>query len=147
MARPKGLPKTGGGSRKGRPNKLSADLKEMILQALDGAGGVAYLQKQADNSPAAFLALVGKVLPLQLSGKDGGAIVVEIVKYDGAGDDSYAERRQAGPIIEADRLAPVLSLPQPASSPTLPAGAKDVDSETPPLTSVPLSPRRERWRI
>jgi hypothetical protein len=65
MARPKGQPKLGGGSRKGIPNKNTAALKEMILQALDGAGGVEYLQKQAKANPAAFLTLIGKVLPLQ----------------------------------------------------------------------------------
>jgi hypothetical protein len=42
----------------------------MILKALDGAGGVDYLQRQAEENPTAFLTLVGKVLPLQLSGGD-----------------------------------------------------------------------------
>lgn len=35
--------KTGGGSRKGVPNKVSADVKAMILSALDQAGGADYL--------------------------------------------------------------------------------------------------------
>lgn len=35
--------KTGGGSRKGKPNKLTADVKAMILAALDKAGGTQYL--------------------------------------------------------------------------------------------------------
>lgn len=39
--------KTGGGSRKGVPNKLTADLKAMILGALDKAGGEKYLLTQA----------------------------------------------------------------------------------------------------
>jgi hypothetical protein len=60
-----------GGRKKGTPNKTTAQLKDMILEALDGAGGVAYLQAQADKSPAAFLTLIGKVLPLQLTGEDG----------------------------------------------------------------------------
>lgn len=66
--RPKGIPKTGGGSRKGVPNKLSASLKEMILQALDKAGGVQYLTTQARDNPSTFLSLVGRVLPLQVGG-------------------------------------------------------------------------------
>ena len=37
MARPKGLEKTGG-RKMGSPNKLSADLKAMILGALDASG-------------------------------------------------------------------------------------------------------------
>ena len=63
-----------GGRKRGTPNKLTGDLKEMILGALDDAGGRAYLAKQALDNPSAFMTLVGKVLPLQLTGKDGGPI-------------------------------------------------------------------------
>jgi hypothetical protein len=57
-----------GGRQKGTPNKVTGALKDMVLQALDGAGGVSYLQKQATANPTAFLTLVGKVLPLQVTG-------------------------------------------------------------------------------
>ena len=40
----------------------------MILEALDNAGGVAYLAEQSEKNPTAFLTLVGKVLPLQVAG-------------------------------------------------------------------------------
>jgi hypothetical protein len=40
----------------------------MILGALAGVGGDAYLMRQAEENPAAFMTLVGKVLPLQLVG-------------------------------------------------------------------------------
>lgn len=76
----KGNPKTGGRS-KGTPNKVNRELKEMILQALSDAGGIDYLKQQAKDTPTAFLSLVGKVLPLQVSGEGGGALVVEIVKF------------------------------------------------------------------
>jgi hypothetical protein len=59
--------KTGGGSRKGRPNKVTADLRSMILAALDGVGGQEYLQQQAAANPAAFLTLIGKVLPMTMN--------------------------------------------------------------------------------
>jgi hypothetical protein len=39
----------------------------MILGALHKAGGVAYLARQAKESPAAFMTLVGKVLPTQVT--------------------------------------------------------------------------------
>jgi hypothetical protein len=58
--------KTGGGSRKGVPNKLTADVKEMILGALDAAGGLDYLTRQAKKNPTAFLSLLGRVLPRQI---------------------------------------------------------------------------------
>lgn len=63
-----------GGSRKGKPNKVTAELKDMIRQALDQAGGVGYLVQRANDpkTAAAFLTLVGKVLPLTLAG-DGKA--------------------------------------------------------------------------
>lgn len=61
----------GKGRPKGSRNKATAALKDMILAALDGAhesGGVEYLKEQAGKNPAAFLTLVGKVLPLQVNG-------------------------------------------------------------------------------
>lgn len=63
--KPKGLPKTGG-RKKGAANKLTADLRTMILDSLDRAGGIAYLTKQAEEQPAAFIGLVGKVLPKEI---------------------------------------------------------------------------------
>ena len=73
MAARKGQQKTpGSGRKKGSPNKATAALKDMILEALAEAGGVDYLKEQAQKSPAAFLTLVGKVLPLQLTGEGGG---------------------------------------------------------------------------
>lgn len=55
--------KTGGGSRKGIPNKVNKELKDMILGALSDAGGQDYLMRQANENPSAFLSLVAKVLP------------------------------------------------------------------------------------
>lgn len=76
-----GKTKTSGQGRpKGVPNKVTGQLKEMILQALDGAGGVEYLQAQASANPGPFLTLIGKVLPLQLTGANEGAIEL-IVKW------------------------------------------------------------------
>ena len=64
------------GRPKGASNKVTRELKEMILNALDKAGGEDYLMEQAEKSPAAFMTLIGKVLPMQVTGSDGGAIVV-----------------------------------------------------------------------
>jgi hypothetical protein len=59
-----------GGRVKGQPNKITGALKDLILQALADAGGAQYLAAQAAANPSAFMALVGRVLPLQI--KDGG---------------------------------------------------------------------------
>lgn len=70
----------GKGRPKGTPNKQTAAIKDMILQALDEAGGVAYLRARAIDTPTAFLALVGKVLPMQVTGEGGGPLQVIINK-------------------------------------------------------------------
>lgn len=80
-------PKTGGRT-KGTPNKVTAELKDMILGALDDAGGQEYLVARAKDprTSSAFLTLVGKALPLTIKGPgENGAhvfekIVREIVK-------------------------------------------------------------------
>ena len=61
------------------PNKLNANLREMILNALSTAGGEQYLARQAEASPAAFMALLGRILPLQMAGDGGGAVTYEII--------------------------------------------------------------------
>jgi hypothetical protein len=47
---------------------MTTDVKAMILGALESVGGQEYLAKQAWESPAAFMTLLGKVLPTQLVG-------------------------------------------------------------------------------
>jgi hypothetical protein len=81
---------TGGpGRKKGVPNKSTTAIKDMVISALDGAGGVQYLIDQASANPSAFMTLVGKVIPLQVTGADGGAVQtvtrIEIVAASGNG--------------------------------------------------------------
>lgn len=67
-----------GGRQKGTPNKLTGDVRAMILEALHNKGGVAYLEEHADSNPTAFLTLVGKVLPLQVAGDPSRPLIHEI---------------------------------------------------------------------
>lgn len=73
------------GRPKGTPNKTTALLKDAILKAAEGAGGpdgmVGYLQAQATANPGPFMALLGKVLPMQIGNDDTGALVVEIRRF------------------------------------------------------------------
>ena len=88
----KGL--AGPGRPPGMPNKTTALLKDAILQAAQAAGGdagmVGYLTLQAQENPGPFMALLGKVLPIQtMHGSDPdnplpGVITLNIVKPDGA---------------------------------------------------------------
>ncbi len=60
----------GPGRPKGVPNKATTQLKDMILTALSNAGGAEYLEARANDpkTAAAFLGLVGKVLPMTVQG-------------------------------------------------------------------------------
>ena len=76
--------KPGPGRKPGIPNNANGLLKDAIIQAAEEAGGkegiVGYLTQQARKHPAAFLALIGRVLPLQVQGRDTSEqIIVEIV--------------------------------------------------------------------
>jgi hypothetical protein len=56
-------PKTGGGSRRGRPNRYTSDVRRMILDALEAVGGRDYLVRQARENPIAFADLLRRSLP------------------------------------------------------------------------------------
>ena len=70
----------GPGRPKGSVNKTTGAIKDMILAALDAAGGegggIAYLTRQAEENPVAFMGLVGKVLPMQITGEGGGPLAI-----------------------------------------------------------------------
>ena len=72
-------PNAGKGRKAGVPNKFTGQLKDMILNALDQAGGDKYLLAQAHDNPNAFLSLIGKVLPTTLAGHDGGKLTITVV--------------------------------------------------------------------
>ena len=54
-------------------------LKDMVLQALDEAGGVQYLVQRAHETPGLFLTLVGKVLPMQVATEHKGEVIAKVV--------------------------------------------------------------------
>ena len=78
-----------GGRRRGTPNRTTALLKDAILEAATNAGGVGglvgYLEQQAKDSPQSFLQLLGKVLPMQVTGDDGGPVIFKTV-YESRAD-------------------------------------------------------------
>jgi hypothetical protein len=82
-------PKTGG-RKKGTPNKTTALLKDAILRAAENAGNdkgmVGYLTLQATLNPGPFMALLGKVLPMQITGVGDGPVklVVEWQRSSGS---------------------------------------------------------------
>lgn len=70
-----------GGRKKGSVNKIPKTLKEDILEAAELAhpeGRIAYLVMQAQTNANAFLGLLGKVLPIEVTGDDGGPITLTL---------------------------------------------------------------------
>lgn len=86
VAKKRRPPAAGMGRPKGSVNKTTAQLKDMILGALDQSGGVDYLVARARDpkTASAFLTLVGKVLPLQVAGDASNPLAhrIEIVMVD-----------------------------------------------------------------
>lgn len=68
-------------------NKTTQSAKEAIAAAADALGGAKRLTAWAKEDPANERVFWGtiypKLLPLQVSGDGGGALVVEIVKFAG----------------------------------------------------------------
>ena len=88
-----GLDRSKTGRAKGTPNKTTALLKDAILKAAENAGNkigqdglVSYLEAQATDNPGPFMALLGKVLPMQVTGEDGGPLQIVVKKFTLAND-------------------------------------------------------------
>lgn len=75
MAR--GGKRAGAGRPAGKPNKLTADLKDAIMNAFDEVGGQSYLCKVAAEDPRTFCTLLGKVLPMTVAGDPDKPVKME----------------------------------------------------------------------
>jgi hypothetical protein len=77
------------GRPKGSPNKTTAVLKDAIIKAAEAIGEdmqgkgklVGYCKFLAKTEPKAFAGLLGKVLPMQIAGSDGGPLQVVIRRF------------------------------------------------------------------
>lgn len=80
MAAKKGHKKLGG-RQKGTPNKATAEIKDMLRQALDESGGVDYFIKQAKENPVSFNTLIAKIIPADIHAKLKGNIIVKVMRF------------------------------------------------------------------
>jgi hypothetical protein len=91
-------PKAGPGRPKGSLNKTTSALKEAILLAAERVGSdgkgkdqlTGYCEFLAKEEPKAFAGLLGRVLPLQVTGEDGGPIQVTRIELVAGHVDSQA---------------------------------------------------------
>lgn len=76
----------GSGRKKGVPNKFTSDMKQAVMEAFNILGGAQFLVKvgksKAPANRRAMVGLFGKMLPLQLSGENGGAIIIQAAPED-----------------------------------------------------------------
>ena len=95
------LPGPGPGRPTGSLNKTTALLKDAILEAASMAGSPdgkphpeglkTYLRDRALDTPGPFLALLGKVLPMQLVGSSDGEPISFTVIYEAKKGVDYKE--------------------------------------------------------
>jgi hypothetical protein len=84
MAHRKGAPKTpGSGRKKGSVNKHSAELKELVSKALNNKGGVEYLERLADDEPAAFCSLLRKNMVQSVEHDIQSNNVIRVIDFSG----------------------------------------------------------------
>lgn len=88
-------PNAGKGRVKGVPNKVTAELKDMILGALSEAGGQEYLKRQAEENPTGFMGLLGKVLPKDIHLGKGLKLEVSLVGVDRSARDRVPPARSS----------------------------------------------------
>jgi hypothetical protein len=86
----------GPGRPKGSVNKATALIKDAIIKAAANAGDgdmAAYLTKQAKENPGPFMALLGKVLPMQVTGIDGGPVQITRIELVAPGYGNQDEEQ------------------------------------------------------
>lgn len=81
--RPVGYPKSGGGSRKGIPNKSTHDVREAILWAADQLGGkqriVTWAQEDPQNERIFWDRLYPRLLPKEINANVAGTVQVKLI--------------------------------------------------------------------
>lgn len=81
-----------GGRKAGTPNRVTGSVKDMIEGALKDLGGQEWLVQAARESPHAFMALIGKLIPkdLNVSGEVKHSLAELVLKSFEKADDGRA---------------------------------------------------------
>lgn len=76
-------PRAGMGRPKGSLNKSTRSVKEALMLAFEGRGGVQALQAWSVKEPTEFYKIWAKLVPHEVVGRDGGPIAVSQVWHFG----------------------------------------------------------------
>ncbi len=85
-------PAAGRGRPKGAQNKTTRQAKEAIALAAEELGGtdrlVEWVKEDPKNEHSFWTTIYPKLLPLQVTGEDGGPVITRIELVDGHGPNS-----------------------------------------------------------
>ena len=93
----------GPGRPKGIPNKTTLSVKQALVDAFDLMGGVPALVKWARTNQSEFYKLWCRLLPVQVTGAEGGPIKIE-TKHD-LSRLSIDELTRMAELVDKSRLA------------------------------------------
>lgn len=63
----------------GTPNKLQGSVKENLIAVFTRLGGTAAMAEWAGENKTEFYKLYSKLLPLQVTGAEGGPLFIEVL--------------------------------------------------------------------
>jgi hypothetical protein len=140
-AKPKWIPpRAGMGRPKGAKNKFSVSIKDQMLKSLEKLGGVDYLVWLGRECPAVYGGLLGRVIPMQIAGHNGGPITFTVI--------TGVERADDVPTIEHEApVATIEAKPEPMPPPVqepAPAAPAPRPYMSPPRATAAPEPPQER---
>lgn len=71
-----------GGRKAGTPNALSSTAKENIAAVFVRLGGTVAMAKWAQENQTQFYSLYAKLIPVEVSGENGGPLVLKLTSAD-----------------------------------------------------------------
>jgi len=84
----------GSGRKPGVPNKMSATVKQNVIEVFEQLGGIEHMKQWAIDNPNNFYNIYAKILPTQteISGADGSALPIGIgITFVKPDDSSVSE--------------------------------------------------------
>jgi hypothetical protein len=109
---PRGGKRPGSGRKKGGTNKITADVRQAIMEAFSTLGGVEYLKRVAITDPKTFCALLGKIIPVKVEGDQVNPLVLGIDRPPDETREQWLAR------TARERGLPVPTIVGPAARPT-----------------------------